>query len=248
MEWRVIPLERHDCHYNMALDQAIEEHVRSGQSGPTIRFYGWEPSAVSIGCFQCMGDEVSLERCEELGIGYVRRRTGGGAVFHDSKGEVTYSVVGPLSIFPQGIRESYREICGWVIRGLANLGIESEFVPINDVVSRGKKISGSAQTRGSGVLLQHGTVLYDLDLERMFSLLKVSREKISDKLLRDARDRVTCVRWLRDVSQAELYRSLLSGFTEGKEFALGSASESETARAGELAQSLYRTKGWNLSR
>ncbi|MGA3021026.1 MAG: lipoate--protein ligase family protein, partial [Candidatus Micrarchaeales archaeon] len=182
MRWRIIPLEIHDAYLNMSIDEALLESIRDGKSDPTIRFYRWQPSAVSIGTFQSMEKEVNLERCKELGVDYIRRITGGGAVYHDFSGEITYTILGPLSYFPQGIRESYKFICDWVISGLRLIGIEAAFVPINDIVIEGKKISGNAQTRKQGILLQHGTVLYNTDVRKMFSVLKVSTEKISDKM------------------------------------------------------------------
>src|SRR5208282_4253098 len=104
-------------------------------------------SAVSIGTFQSMANEVNVEECNRSNVSYVRRLTGGGAVYHDSNGEITYSVIAPESLFPKNIIESYKVICSWVISGLAILGIKAEFVPINDIVVNGKKISGNAQTR-----------------------------------------------------------------------------------------------------
>ena len=147
MKWRVIPLEAHDAYINMGIDETLLEFVRDGKSQPTIRFYRWQPSAVSIGTFQSMNKEINIAKCKELGIGYIRRMTGGGAVYHDFSGEITYSVIAPLSYFPKGIRESYRFVCDWVINGLGTLGIEATFAPINDILVNGRKISGNAQTR-----------------------------------------------------------------------------------------------------
>lgn len=246
--WRVVPLETHDCFYNMAMDQAVEEQVRRGRSPPTIRFYKWKPDAVSIGCFQSMRDEVNVPRCDELGVKYVRRRTGGGAVYHDSSGEITYSIIGPLELFPNGIRESYAMICGWVIDSLRILGVEAEFAPINDVTVDGKKISGNAQTRREGILLQHGTILYDLNVERMFDVLRVGKEKISDKAIGDVRERVTSVKSLTKASEEELYEALLGGFTDGKQFEGSLLNGFEVERANELAKQVYSTEEWNFSR
>src|SRR5208283_2072423 len=176
---------------------------------PTIRFYGWDPTAISIGYFQCLGKEVDLKNCAEFGIDIVRRRTGGGAVYHD--GEITYSVIAKESVFSKDILESYRQICGCIIDSLALIGIKSEFKPINDIIVNGKKISGNAQTRRNGVLLQHGTILYSVDLDRMFSALKVSDEKIRDKLIQNARERVTSISQQRTVSWNEAYEALISG-------------------------------------
>jgi lipoate---protein ligase len=232
----------------MGIDEALLEGVRDGKTGPVIRFYRWKPNAVSIGTFQSMEKEVNVEICKELGIDCVRRITGGGAVYHDFSGEVTYSVIAPMSLFPQGIRESYRFICEWIITGLKNISIDASFVPVNDIIVNGKKISGNAQTRKQGVLLQHGTVLYNTDLKTMFSALNVSKEKISDKQIKSAEERVTCVSNMSDVSIEELYEALLKGFSEGKHYTLDNLKEEELKKAGELATKTYSSHDWNYSR
>ncbi len=233
---------------NMAIDHAIMNSVRAGRSSPTIRFYRWKPSAVSIGCFQSMNDEVNVERCGAAGVAYVRRLTGGGAVYHDINGEITYSIIGKEELFPKNIIDSYKLICNWIIESLSRLGIKAEFAPINDIVVAGKKISGNAQTRREGILLQHGTVLYKVDVGEMFSLLNVAKEKISDKMIKSAEERVTSVSAHSDASIEELYAALLSGFTEGKNFSYGSLSEEEKDEAETLEREIYSTYEWNFSR
>lgn len=262
INWRVIELETHDAFMNMALDEACAEAVAKGAGNsadaslPTIRFYRWQPSAVSIGYFQSLEDEINVEACEAAGVDIIRRRTGGGAVYHDYEGEITYSVIVPEKDFGMGITESYHEICGWIVRSLARVGIESEFKPINDIIvsASGKKISGNAQTRRGGVILQHGTILYTVDVRKMFSLLKVGKEKIADKLIAAVEDRVTsvsdvCMSGGREIiSQEAVYDALRDGFTEGKKFEIGTWSASELARANVLAGERYRTKEWNEMR
>ena len=245
MRWRVIPLQVHDAYTNMALDQAIMEGVSRGESPPTIRFYRWHPSAVSIGYFQSLEEEVNLEECRNEGVDWVRRITGGGAVYHDYGGEVTYSVIAPEEFFPRDIRESYRLICGWIIAGLRTLGLEGVFHPINDILVEGKKISGNAQTRRGKVLLQHGTVLYDLNLRKMFTLLKVGKEKLSDKDIEKAEERVTCVRRYSEAGIEELYQALLEAFTEDKDWVYGRPREEELRCAEELVRQRYSTQEWN---
>lgn len=248
MRWRVIPIDVTDAFTAMAIDEAVSESVAKGRSGPTIRFWRWNPSAVSIGYFQGIEDEVNLDACKENKVDVVRRRTGGGAVYHDYNGEITYSVVGPENIFQMGIRDSYREICGWVINGLKNVGIDAEFVPINDIVVGGKKISGNAQTRRDGVLLQHGTILYDLDVRKMFSLLKISKEKISDKMIQAVEQRVTRVLDHTDAKIDQLYDALVKGFTDGKEHNSGELTDDERKRAEALAKEKYSAREWNFMR
>jgi lipoate-protein ligase A len=248
MKWRVIKLETRSACSNMAVDNAIMDGQRSMTSPPTIRFYKWMPSAVSIGCFQSMNDEVDIDRCKELGVSYVRRITGGGAVYHDSEGEITYSVIAPEATFPKNIIESYKMICGWAISGLAGLGIKAEFAPINDIIVEGKKISGNAQARKNGVLLQHGTVLYNTDIKRMFNVLKVSKEKISDKMIESAEERVTRVVDHSSTTQDGLYEALLKGFVEGKDYEFGQLNRDEIAVAEGLEKTVYSSDSWNFSR
>ncbi len=246
MKWRVIEMEACDACTNMAIEEAAWEGVKNGTSPPTIRFYSYEPHAVSIGCFQSVRDEVNLEVCKQMGIDCVRRWTGGGAVYHDR--EITYGVIAPLNMFPKNIIESYRLICGWIVKALENINIKAEFRPVNDILVGSRKISGSAQTRRGGVLLQHGTLLYDLDLKTMFSALNVSKEKISDKMIKNAEERVTCVLKHRALDKKEVYEALVEAFTEGKDFEFGAWSENELARARELAEKKYRSEEWMFLR
>jgi len=166
-------------------------------------------------------DEVDVNKCKELGVDVIRRRTGGGSVYHDNKGEITYSVIAKDDLFPKGITESYHIICDWIVKSLANLNIQSVFKPINDIIVGNKKISGNAQTRRNKVLLQHGTILYDVDVDKMFSLLKVPDEKIKDKMIAAVKERVTCILDFVKVTQDETYEALVKGFTSEKEWEFG---------------------------
>lgn len=243
--WRVVSLETHDAYTNMALDEAVSEKVAAGESAPTIRFYRWKPSAVSIGYFQSLEEEVDVEECRAADVDYVRRRTGGGAVYHDYTGEVTYSVVAPEELYPDDLTESYRVICGRVIDALDRLGIDAEFTPINDVVADGRKISGNAQTRRKDVLLQHGTVLHAVDPEEMFTYLRPDVDKVSDKLVAGVRDRVTSVEDQVGGDVEDTYAALRTAFTEGRRTAEASLTEEERERAEELAVERYASDGWN---
>jgi len=195
-KWRYLITESNSAARNMAIDRAVLVANSEGLSPPTVRFYTWNPPAISIGYFQSLEEEVDLKECEKYSVDYVRRITGGGAVFHEH--ELTYSIIVPESHpkIPKNIMDSYGSICGAVIKGLKNLGIESKYAPINDIVADGRKISGSAQTRKFKTVLQHGTVLLDVNVDRMFSLLLVPNEKIRDKLIADVKQRVTSVKHL----------------------------------------------------
>ncbi len=252
--WRLLGFTKNDAAMNMAIDEAILIGRSKGESPNTVRLYGWDPSAVSIGFFQSLDAEVDLETCRTLGVDVVRRITGGGAVFHDSQGEVTYSLVfgEEERVIPRDILESYRLICSGVIRGLEVLGVKASFQPVNDIVVGERKISGNAQTRRRGVVLQHGTVLVDSDLEKMFRLLKVSDEKIRDKMISSAEERVTNLKKelpkkpsLNDVAEA-----LRRGFEESLKIPLtkGGLTEKEVRLAKVLAKEKYSNPEWTHRR
>ena len=237
---------------NMGIDEALIASVSRGLSPPTLRIYTWSPPCVTVGYFQSLEAEVDIEACRAAGVDTVRRLTGGGAVYHDA--EITYSIVLPIghSLAPEDILESYRLICAGLVQGLDRLGIKAAFEPINDIATGGKKISGNAQTRRSGCLLQHGTVLLDLNPERMFSLLKVPAEKLKGKLIEDVRARVTCLRAIlgRSVSFQEAADALRSGFARawGAEFIEAPLSELEEVEARRLAAERFSKPEWNARR
>jgi len=252
-EMRFIDLESHEAAMNMAIDEAIMRTMEKGAAVPTLRIYRWKPSAVSIGTFQSMKEEVDIAYCQLYGIDFVRRITGGGAVYHDYEGEITYSIILPRDhrLAPKDIMQSYKVLCQGIVSALDYLGIKAEFRPVNDIVANGKKISGSAQTRRFSCLLQHGTTLLDLDVREMFSVLKVSKEKISDKMISDVKERVTSIRDILgdDVGIQNLRTALIEGFSKALRVELvpGALSQAEWELAQKLAEK-YSSDEWNFKR
>lgn len=198
--WRLIRSGHVSAAKNMAMDEAMMHYVAAG-GRPTLRLYGWEPAAVSVGYFQDVAREVDELACQSLGIDIVRRLTGGRAILHDV--EVTYSLViqEDHPLIPPGVTESYRVISEGLVRGLESLGlgarmtVPSRRVPPQpgnsaaqeraaaspacfdapswyEVTVDGKKIVGSAQVRKYGALLQHGSIPIELDAEKLFTVLR----------------------------------------------------------------------------
>jgi len=248
MRWRLVRFEYNNAAMNMALDEAVSKGIERSTSPPTIRFYGWRPSAVSIGRFQSLEDEVDLACCKELGVDVVRRRTGGGGVFHDTEGEITYSLIAPEDLMPRGINVAYQEICGYVVSALAALGVEAQFAPINDILVDGKKISGSAQSRRNSVFLQQGTLLLDLDVKKMFSVLRISDAKMAGRNISSAEERVIGLRAHSDASRERVMAELEKAFTSGKRYDCGSWSAVELQEANRLVSHRYATKEWTQER
>jgi len=167
---------------------------------------------------------------------------------------LTYSIVVPEihPAIPKNIIKSYGRICGAVMNGLQQLGIESEYAPINDILTGGRKISGNAQTRKLGTVLQHGTVLMDVDVDTMFSLLKVPNEKIKDKLIADVKQRVTSIHHSlgKEVSFKEVAGAMKTGFEEEFHVELieGKLNDEELSLAKQFEKETFLTKEWNHRR
>ena len=247
MKCRFLDTGEHSAYWNMGLDESVLRHVSEGKSPPTLRFYRWKPPAVSIGYFQSLRREVDFDACYTQGVNIVRRLTGGGAVYHDR--ELTYSFIAAEDAVPDDILESYKLVCSGLIEGMKALGVKAEFAPLNDVVVAGRKVSGNAQTRRLDCVLQHGTVLLDVDVDRMFTLLKVPNEKIKGKVVSDVKARVTSLKGVlgREVPYDKASAAFKAGFAKALDLKLtdGSPTASELKLAKELECGKYSTLDWN---
>ncbi|AFK22951.1 putative lipoate-protein ligase a-like protein [Pyrococcus sp. ST04] len=232
----------------MAIDEAIMIARIEGKVPDTVRLYVFKPSSVTIGRFQSVRHDVDLNKAKELGIPVVRRITGGGSVFHDEFGEITYSVVIGEDYHPalKNIQESYRFLAGPLVDALRDLNLNAEFSGLNDIVVNGKKISGSAQTRRKGVILQHGTFMYSTRLEILASVLKVSKEKLKDKGVKSIYERVTTLEKEGiKLSMNEAYELLRASFFRAFPLEEGELTKYELELAEKLIEEKYGNPNWN---
>jgi lipoate-protein ligase A len=239
----------------MAIDEAIviariEECVPN-----TLRFYRWKPSAVSIGRFQDVFNEVMVENCKSHGVDVVRRITGGGTVYHDFEGEITYSVVSrEKDLGNTDVVNAYNTICNGLIEAAKILGVKANFNsgdPRNcpNIVVQGKKISGSAQFHRGGVLLQHGTFLLEIDLKKMYTFLRVPWAKTIKDVLCVVQDRLTSIKHETGINSSieDAYHALVKGFEDTLKLEL--REESLTDYEEKLAKKLrkkFSTNRWNI--
>jgi lipoate-protein ligase A len=171
--WRYLDMGPAPGQWHMAVDLAIHAACARGDAPPTLRVYGFQPICLSLGRHQ--RDETMLKRCYELGLPWVRRPTGGGAVLH--AGDVCYSVVAPVGDPTVGgpLRRSYCQVAVALVRALRLLGLESAQVcegaahpprggpcfaspaPL-EVTAFGAKLVGNAQWRRGGTILIQGSL------------------------------------------------------------------------------------------
>ncbi|MFW5976925.1 MAG: lipoate--protein ligase family protein, partial [Candidatus Nanoarchaeia archaeon] len=127
-EYRVISLEQEqDSFMKMAIEEAIINEVRKGNSPPTLRFYAWKTPAVALGYFQEVNKEINILTCKKDNVEIFRRITGGGAVYKSPQFELNYSFIirEEEPNIPKDVEASYELLCGAIILGLKKLGIKT---------------------------------------------------------------------------------------------------------------------------
>jgi lipoate-protein ligase A len=256
VSWRLLKLEVNNAFTNMAIDEAIVNARIKDLVPNTLRFYQWKPSAVSIGRFQDVFNEVHVDNCQQMNVDIVRRNSGGGTVYHDSQGEITYSVIAREEDFgTTDVIQAYNTICNGLIEAAKILGVKADFNkgdPKNcpNIAIDGKKISGSAQFHKGGVLLQHGTFLLEVDLEKMFTFLRVPWAKTIKDVICVAQGKHTSVKDALDrkVSTDEAYEALITGFQSALKAELEEEAlipfEKEAAQ--KLRKDKFSTNDWNM--
>jgi len=197
--WRLLVTEPTDGATNMAIDETLWRGRREGTSPPTVRFFAWDPPTVSLGYGQSIGRDVDVEACRSLGVGLVRRPTGGSAIYHDGpERELTYCVTAAIDDLDTraDLLETYRWIAAALVRGLRMLGAPVEIVGIPahaepipafcfartgryEIEIGGKKLVGSAQRRHGRHFLQHGSVLLGVDPPRLRALFPTTPDPLT---------------------------------------------------------------------
>lgn len=255
--------------YNMALDEALLNWHSEGKIPPTLRFYTWNPSALSLGYFQKMS-KINLDGVRRHRLGLIRRLTGGRAVLHD--GELTYSVVVSEAHpnMPKSVTEAYRVISEGVLQGFRELGLNADFaVPdpkMNqtqsavcfdepswyELVVDGRKAAGSAQTRQKGVILQHGAIPLDTDEDKLFDLFVYPNREARDRAQQGFSSKAAAINRLRDqpVTVDDSKRAFQTGFEQGLDMELipFSLSEEQQAEVWGIAEERYSNDDWTFAR
>src|SRR3954453_16155592 len=273
--WKFIDSGYGSPSFNMALDEALLEWNSKGAFSPVIRFYGWNPPTLSIGYFQKVEKEINIEAVKNQGIGFVRRPTGGRGVLHEH--ELTYSVIVPEShpMMPNTVAEAYRVISEGILKGFHQLGLEAYFaVPETteerellksphsavcfdtpswyELVVEGRKVAGSAQTRQKGVILQHGSILLDLDEDKLFSLFKFPNDRVKERMRKTFNRKAVAINDIspKTVSIDQAKQAFKTGFAEGLDIHLEpyKLTEAEISYVNQIAKDRYESDKWHFMR
>jgi len=234
--------------YNLAFEEAFYKALKE----PVLRIWR-NDKVIVIGRHQCALLEVNAKEAEKFGVKLVRRFTGGGAVYHDI-GNVNYSIVMPKGILGiKNIEEAFKFVGNIVIEVLKNMGISNvNYRPLNDIEISGLKVSGMAAAWTENKLFVHGAILVGSNLSILQKVLKISKEKVSDKKFVSSRTRTVIT--LGEVLKRKIvFDEIIENFSEAFSKALGFRDysiDNSYEEVSELANDLYKNKysrtSWNL--
>ncbi len=233
-------------HLQMALDDVLAQGVGAGERRPALRIWEWERNTVVIGSFQSVRNEIDLEGAAAHDITVTRRVSGGGAMFIQPGNTITYSLYVPASLV-EGLsfEQSYAFLDDWVLGALRELGIQATYVPLNDIASPAGKIAGAAQKRyTSGAVLHHVTMAYNIDADAMLQVLRIGREKLSDKGTKSANKRVDPLRSQTGMTREAIIESFLAHFASRYATVTGAVSDAEVEKAQALVKEKFSTPEW----
>lgn len=230
-------------YYNIALEEYCLMNIDVGED----YFILWqnEPSII-VGKNQNTLKEINKKFVEENDVKVVRRISGGGAVYHDL-GNLNFTFITRIN---KGEKTDFKKYARPIIDFLGDLGVEAELSGRNDIIVMGKKVSGNAQRLYRNRFMQHGTLLFDLNMENLANALNVSFDKIECKGIKSVRSRVGNIReFLKkdmDINKfKELLQKKLSNNYNSKEIILNS---SDIKKIEESVNKKFSTWDWNYGK
>ncbi len=254
---------------NMAMDQALAEAAAAGEAPPTLRFYRWQPPAVSLGRHQPIGD-VDAGVVRELDYEIVRRPTGGRAILHTD--ELTYAVTAAADEprVAGSLMDAYLRLSNALLSGLQRVGLLAdkaggdvragpnvsaacfEVPSAYEITAHGRKLIGSAQSRRAGYVLQHGSLPLTGDIGRLIDVLALpveERARLRAELVARATTLAAALGVEEDDPRLDFYhvaKAIIAGFEEllNLNFQAAQPSADELRRTAQLIREQYANAEW----
>ncbi len=195
MNWRLLDLDGIAPIETQAIFHTVAKSISEDLKIPnTIILCYPEAPLVSCGYHQVIEEEVNLERCKTRNLPVVRRYLGGGAVYLDSD-QLFYQIINRLDTpgIPYRLDQYYRYLLKAPIATYQRIGIPVEYAPINDIIVKGKKISGNGAGQIERATVLTGNLIFDFNFDEMVQILKVPSEKFRDKVAKTLRERLTTI-------------------------------------------------------
>jgi lipoate-protein ligase A len=248
MNWRLVDSDICEPAYSVASDEAMALARSRGDVPDTLHFYRRDRSTVSLGYFQKVREAVDVDFCRKNNIQLVRRVTGGSAIYTD-RNHLIYGMAVGSEALPKDRQAAFMKVCSAITAALEKLGIIAIYKPVNDVLVGGRKISGSAQMRRWGIILQHGTIIMDNDPYMMTHALKINLGKVRGRGLEPQTYVTSMAEVLGKAPDPAKVKAALAeafGHEFGVRFSKSGFTDSENACIEELIKTKYGLDSWNL--
>jgi lipoate-protein ligase A len=245
LDWDLIPAAAQTAHMHMALDEVLLGRVIEGARPPAIRFWEWTEAALVIGSHQSVSNEVDLPAARRLGFSVTRRMSGGGTMLCEPGRTITYSMYLPgAAVEGLSFRQSYAALDAWAVRAFNALGVPASYREINDIISPRGKIAGAAQARRRGFVLHHTTIAHSMDVELLPRLIRIGRDRVSERGVRSAEKPVSPLSWFTSLSCQESMRHLERFFAQEFSVHASALTAGEVQAAQALVTEKYGTPAW----
>ena len=229
-----------DAKFNFALEKYAMDELSVADS--YFMFWRTNPTLM-IGRYQNTLKEINMAYAKKNSIDIVRRITGGGTIYTDPNGwQFSFIIKNP------GKRSiEFAEFTKPILDALRSLGVDdAQHSGRNDLVIDGRKFSGNAQYIRKDVVLHHGSLLFDTDLEVLVRSLSVDNEKIISKGIESVRQRVTNIaeHMPKSLSSEEFRDVMLAHLT--KDMQTYTLSETDIERVKQIRDAQFDTWDWNF--
>ena len=194
--------------YNPYINLAVESNLLDNFLPNTVSLFLWKnKQTVVIGTNQNPYSECDIESLLNEGGFLARRRTGGGAVYHDL-GNLNFSFIADKDIYD--VKKQMQVIQ----KALLDFNLETEVSGRNDITYQGRKFSGNAFAKTKYQGLHHGTILIKTDGERLQRYLKVKPAKLHKHGVKSVASRVINLSEVADITSENIIPHLIRAFED----------------------------------
>ena len=245
LDWELISSSPQSAHMHMALDEVLLNRAIAGARGPAVRFWEWTERALVVGSHQSVINEVDGHAAGRLGFVVTRRISGGGTMICEPARTITYSMYLPGNAVAEiSFRQSYAALDAWAVAALMELGVPASYREINDIISPRGKIAGAAQARRRGFVLHHTTIAHSMDVSIVRQLIRVGRDRLSERGVRSAEKEVSPLSWFTPLDCRAVTEHMESSFRATFGAPPSELRDDEIDEARALVGSKYSTAAW----
>ncbi|ATZ20564.1 lipoate--protein ligase [Mesoplasma coleopterae] len=233
-----------------AYNLAVEEYLTYQYSTNDPILYIWQNSnTIVVGRNQNTYAEINIAEAMKDEVKIIRRNTGGGTVFHDM-GNVCYSLIVNND---KNSQSNFEIALQPIIQYLRSEGLNANFSGRNDIEIDGYKISGNAQLKNMTKILQHGTLLFDVELPRILKYLNVDPEKIKHQKVKSKPARVANIKAImgeknKEIELNDFIENVINSYTKNEEVKWIEFTESEKESINELFNDKYCSREWTFAK